>query len=110
MIQQQDKIKLPKQTEFGLKQPLSEDSFGTIKHAQYTVLCLLTHRIHQPRTPSDQIQNRLAQPCELPPLLHKLTYNTKITTHKREKSTNDFKKLYCKIITQRTNKCKYTNY
>ena len=100
----------------GLKQPLTEDSLGTTKHAQYTVLSLLTHRIHKPRTPSDQMQNKLVQPCELPPLLHKLTYNTKMTTPKRGGggegggSTNDLKKLYRKIITQRTNKCKDTNY
>ena len=39
------------------------------------------------------------------PLLHKLTYKTIMT-----ESTNDFNKLYCKIITQSTNKCKDTNY
>ena len=52
---QQDKIKLPKETN------------------------------HKPRTPSDHIQSKPAQPCELPPLLHKLTYNPKMTTHTREK-------------------------
>ena len=41
------------------------------------------------------------------PLLHKLRYNTTMNTHNREKSTNDFSKLYCKKLTQRTNKCKY---
>ena len=35
----------------------------------------------------------LAQPCELQPLLRKLTYNTIMTAHKREKSTNDFKNI-----------------
>ena len=30
-----------------------------------------------------------------------------MTTHKREKSTNDFSKLYCKKVTQKTNKCQY---
>ena len=60
---EQDKIKLPKQTEFGLKQSLTEDT-----------------------SPPDQIQSKLVQPCELQPLLHKLTYNTLMTTHKREKS------------------------
>ena len=47
---QWDKINLPKQTEFELMQPLTEDSLGTTKHAQYTVLYLLTQRIHNPRT------------------------------------------------------------
>ena len=52
---QQDKVKLPKQAECGLKQLLTEDSLGTTKHAQCTVLYVLTHRIHKPRTPLDQI-------------------------------------------------------
>ena len=32
----------------GIKQPLTEDSLGTTKHAQQTVLYLLTNGIHLP--------------------------------------------------------------
>ena len=56
---QQEKCKLPKQTEFGLTQPLTED------------------------TPSG-----LAQPCEHQPLLHRLTNKTIKKTHKRQKIKN----------------------
>ena len=53
---QQEKCKLPEQTEFGLKQPLTED------------------------TPSG-----LAQPCEHQPLLHRLTNKAAKNTHKKQK-------------------------
>ena len=53
---QQEKCKLPKQTESGLKQPLTED------------------------TPSG-----LAQPCEHQPLLHRLKNKTVKNTHNRQK-------------------------
>ena len=56
LLIRKDKKQQPKQTEFRLKQPLTED------------------------TPSG-----IAQPCEHQPLLHRLTNKTIKNTHKRQK-------------------------
>ena len=89
----EDKMQLPKQTEFGLKTTINQGhTLGPLKN---TYPCDPTRKMQlakqtkfglkQPlteETPSD-----LAQPCEHQPLLHRLTYKT-IRTHTRGKNKN----------------------
>ena len=87
----EDKMQLPKQTEFGLKTTINRgNTLGPLKN---TYPCDPTRKVQLPKqtefglkqpltedTPSD-----FAQPCKHQPLLHRLTYKTTKNTHKRQK-------------------------